>query len=120
VKTWAEIAQRAQEAKGPDDRIDRAVFELSGLAWLESGGLLVPKPPLYTGSVDAVLKLIAWMLPGWQWLVHSPRGGLSFGASVQDPAPGGRVVVSEKRIASAALALLAALARAKAAEEARS
>lgn len=126
---WAEIARRAQEAKGPDLELGAAVMCLArggtlasdaisrGQAGWSAGCMIGERPfpqwfnlPNYTGSVDAVLALIAEKLPGWQWLVHSPRSGLSFGASLQDPAPGGRVIVSERGPATAALALLAAFA----------
>lgn len=135
--TWADIAKAAQEAKGPDWRLDEAVLRLCGgqvrrvtklgLNGRTKGGerywpagstsvkgYPVPKP---SGSVDAVLALIADLLPGWRWVAHSPRGGLGFGASLSDPATGGWVVVAEKGVASAALALLTALAKAMAARD---
>lgn len=128
---WAEIARRAQEATGPDRELDLAAFrvlhpEFDG--YVEGrGGLVHPcdstdqrvisdvRWPRYTGSVDAMLALIAEKLPGWRTAelreLIEMRGGrfrtAAWSADLQEINGAG---YAEAEAATPALALLAAFA----------
>lgn len=65
----------------------------------------------YSTSVDAALAITARTMPGWRWVIHSPRSGLAFGSSLSDPLRGGRIVSAEHS-ASAPLAILGSLLKA--------
>lgn len=71
-----------------------------------------------TDSVDGALWLLGAARPGWRWVLHAPRSGLKYGASVTDPSPGGIVSVGEHG-ASAAHALIVALLKAYLSQEKR-
>lgn len=64
--TWADIAQRASRAEGPDGALDHAVM-LAAAGHPPFGKVWSPDreyTPSYTASVDACLALIERLLPG--------------------------------------------------------
>ncbi len=117
---WADIARRAEEATGPDRELDHAVMVAvsgrppPGVIWSTDREYT----PFYTGSVDAIMTLIAEKLPGWRIAelkdgIRSENGEychLSLWCPV-NPYLGYKYRVNAT---TAALALVAAFARARA------
>lgn len=120
TSTLRALLARVEAATGPDRETDyRLWFMADGreftpdlVGCIEAGDAMHSNCPAYTASIDAAVGLTERTLPRWRWLVHNPRSGVSYGASLSDPAPGGVVSVSQMGTLSASLALLAALLKA--------
>lgn len=137
AEMWTRLAERAEKATRPDRELDAAVWwsvnkrSAERSFWNAAFGL--PRPldddfdglpaglgrlavvsgaPRYTASVDAVLALIAETLPGWTWEMTTT--GFMPGASLI--ATDHLRSVYGAYAATPALAILAALCRAKAAQ----
>lgn len=106
------LLTRLEAASGGDRDIDRELEHQFVGVPRPPAGMQMAHPSRFTDSLDRAVGLVEKMLPGWRWVVHNPRSGLSYGASVSDPARGGIVAVAEKGIASAPLAVCAALLKA--------
>jgi hypothetical protein len=80
--TQAEIIAKLKEAKGPDRKIDAAVFRYFAKApdehWYQYGDdyLNDTNCPKVTSSLDAAISLVEREKPGWTWEVAS--GGRAF------------------------------------------
>lgn len=70
-------------------------------------------PPQYSYSVDASLRLLKNVLPGWHWLIES-GGDKDFGATVWK---GHDEFKSDWEVSTPAIALVIAICRAKLAQE---
>lgn len=126
----AALLERITEARGADRRLDAALaryFDLPechapdclpdvfdrNLTRVENGGD-DSEVPLYTSSVDASLGLVEKVLPGWQWYVSNVGSGDYCSASLMMKGTGVNRV--DETGATAPLAILSALLRAKLSE----
>lgn len=122
----AELRERLRAATGPDRSIDGKLLllEIALISPEEkarraqaASEMLAAKQPItappndYTASIDAAIALVERLLPGWRWVIHSPRSALGFGACLANPTPGGAVCPSNPKVkfATASLACLDAL-----------
>lgn len=124
------LAGRVEAAQGPNFELERDIHEAlygdtlrkfgyrrDGAGWLTAappfaGAERLSPPPAYTASVDAALALVAEKLPGHDWGIDN-RGTHAF---IQEP---DRSHAWHGNAATPALALLAAMLRALAADEGR-
>lgn len=113
---WASIAERAEAASGPDRAIEDALFDLDQ-ALIEEALDGFHAEAMFTGSMDVARALICVGMPGTSYQVVESGFGGSW-AKLWDPKrqPGHGADYPRADAKTAPLALVAALARAKAAE----
>jgi hypothetical protein len=121
LASLSELLKRVEEATGADRRVDSLIYALiffpAGRA-VRAG--LPEKAPAYTASLDAVIALVEEVLPEWWWGVkrhfYAPRDGdgIFEGLVFSHDSECERCVRGYKE--TPALALVAALLRAKMAE----
>ena len=100
------LLERVRAAAGPDRELDHDIM----LDAEPAGWHTIPntEDDRYSASIDTALSLVARVLPGWRFDVHSPRFGTPFEAVLMDGDSASRKIVVAKA-ATAPLAILAAL-----------
>lgn len=88
--------------------------------WREAASELAHGEPHYTADIDAALSLVSRALPGWGWSVASDMGeGRVFGAAMSPLGLASAALMTQTaRAPTPALAIILALLRAKAAQDA--
>ena len=118
MRKWVELAERCEQATGPDRKIDWAIVEAIGKA--DFYRTYATKPllhkglvPTYTTSLDAITALIERELPGWRVRWHTDGDGVHE-AFLEDKGDFDAIDArhTETFAASPALALCAAFCRA--------
>lgn len=117
------LRERVAKAAGPDREIDARICQallpyLSGANYgrpglvvdmaapsVLGGGQIAEAPPL-TASIDAAIRLVERVLPGWRWDVGSST--VDYSSMLWDPAPAG-ASTAEIFARTAPLAILLAL-----------
>jgi hypothetical protein len=73
------LVKRVRSAKAPDRDLDKAVWQAVASKPANDSDAAI------TGSVDAGVKLIESLLPGWQWKLQRHKGGEFYKATLQPP-----------------------------------